>query len=141
MNRLRLPLILLAIAGTACSHVSSSAFRIGDRSYPPHPGTVRISLSREPDAGTSVAIIQVYSSRVGSIEDLVPEMCRVAASLGADYVKIDRVKTLFEQRDETKTSSYECGTDKEKKTCTDTTTETVHEATTQLLGRAFRGVP
>ena len=88
-----------------------------------------------------MAIVQVYSPHAGVIERLVPEMTRVAAGLGADCVKIDRVKTLYETHDESQTTSYECGTEKEPKTCTDTHTETVHDATTQLLGRAFRTAP
>jgi hypothetical protein len=105
---------------------------------PPYRGAVDVRVTREPADGLPLALIQVYSWRKSSIEDLVPEMRRVAAGVGADFVKIDRVRTHFEEREESSTSSYECGTEKEPKTCTETRTDTVHEATTQILGRAFR---
>ena len=138
--KLRGHLLAAALAASAagCSPAIRHSVVLTTAPHPPYRGAVAVGVTREPADGIPLALVQVYSWRKSSIEDLVPEMQRVAAGLGADFVKIDRVRTHFEEHDESSTSSYECGTEKEPKTCTETRTDTVHEATTQLLGRAFR---
>jgi hypothetical protein len=138
MRRRTLPPALLAMMLPGCGTVKHSVFPTTETSFPSHEGRVQVSFTREPEGGTPLAIVQVYRFKAGAIESLIPEMTRVAAGLGADFVKVDRVKTHFDRHDETKTTTYDCGTTEEPKTCSDTTTETVHDSTTQLIGRAFR---
>jgi hypothetical protein len=141
MRRLgTLSAFVLVLAACSAHPVHHSIVPVAEVAYPPYRGPVVVSITREPAEGIPVAIVQVYGGQA-SIERLVPEMSRVAARLGADLVKIDRVKTRFDQHDESTSKSYECGTEKEPKTCTDTRTETIHDATTQILGRAFRKAP
>jgi hypothetical protein len=66
------------------------------------------------------------------------ELVRTAARLGADAVKVDRVSTRYDTVDVDDSVSYECGTDKEPRTCTQTRITRREVATTQVLGRAFR---
>ena len=139
MNRLaRLAAAGLASTFVGCGHVRYSAFPTTDVAYPPHAGEVRVSRTLEPSAAVPLAVLQVYSYKAGSIDRLVPEMTRRAAALGADFVKIDRVGTRFVETEESGSRSYDCGTKEEPKTCSESYTETVHHATTQLVGRAFR---
>jgi hypothetical protein len=142
MTRLRLAsVVVMGAALAGCSTVQHSIVRTTDVAYPPHRGPVAVSVTREPEGGVELAILQVYNSGTIDIEYLVPEMTRTAADLGADFVKIDSIKTRFDEHEEKKTVSRECGTEKEPKTCEDTSTETVYTFTTQLLGRAFRTEP
>ena len=129
---------VLALGTTGCASVRHSVYRTTDTIHQPHRGEVTLSFTREPPAGEPVAIVQVYSLWAAAIDELLPEMTRVAAGLGADFVKVDRVKMRFEDHEESKTESYECGTKEEPKTCSETRSRTVHETTTQVLGRAFR---
>lgn len=135
-------LIVLAVALTACRSggISHSVVALDTSPYPPHEGPVTVSFSREPEGSTPVAIVQVYDGQAGAIKVLVPEIARIAATLGADRLKVDVVKTRFEKSEETKTETYECGSKEEPKKCSDTRTETVQRFTTQLVGRAFRTV-
>jgi hypothetical protein len=133
-----LAVVLTPLLG-ACGSVRHSVVRTSDVTFPPYVGPVRVSLTREPAGGAPLAIVQVYSFQACPIDRLVPEMTRLAGELGADFVKVDRVKTHFDKHEESRTVTYDCGTIQEPKTCSDTRTETVHEETTQILGRAFRG--
>jgi hypothetical protein len=134
--------VVLALGSAGCgASVHRIVVRTTDVVYPVYSGPVAVSFSREPAGGRELAIVQVYRVQAGAIERLVPEMRRAAADVGADFVKVDQVRTRFDEHEESRSNSYECGTNGESKTCTDTTTETVHEATTQLLGRAFRVAP
>src|SRR5262245_14097658 len=97
--------VVLASGLGGCGVVRTSVVRTSEVYYPPHTGPVRVSFTQEPAGGAAFAIVQVYSAKAGSIERLVPEMTRLAGELGADYVKVDRVKTRFETREDSRSVS------------------------------------
>jgi hypothetical protein len=131
----------MAAALVGCSTTAHSIVRTTDTAYPPNRGPVVVSMTRKPERGVELGTVEVHNSFTVDIECLVPEMIRAAADLGADFVKIDSIKTRFDDSQETKTDRYECGTIMEPKTCEETRTDTVVLFTTQILGRAFRTEP
>ena len=92
---------------------------------------------REPEDAEPLGIIQAYRSRAASVEDVIPEFVRAAARAGGNYAKIDDLGVKFEETEETRTVSFECGTADQPRTCTETRTDTVQAATLQVVGRAF----
>jgi hypothetical protein len=139
MNRTLLALVTV-ITVAACSSVERGVLRTASVTYPPHSGPVQVSRTREP-SGVSLGVVQVYGKDSEPIDELMAKLTRTAAELGADLVKVDRVSTRYDAVNEDQTVSYECGTDKEPKTCTQTQTTRREVATTQVLGRAFRTAP
>jgi len=139
MNRTLLALAT-AITVAGCSSIKHGVVRTASVTYPPHPGPVQVSRTREPP-GIPLGVVQVYGTASEPIDELMAELTRSAAELGADFVKVDRVSTRYDPVDEDQTVSYECGTDKEPMTCSQTQTTRREVATTQVLGRAFRTAP
>ena len=139
MNRTLLALAtVITVAG--CSSIERGIVRTSSVTYPPHPGPVRVSRTREPP-GIPLGVIQVYGKALEPIDELMAKLTRSAAELGGDFVKVDRVSTRYDTVDEDQTVSYECGTDKEPMTCSRTETTRREVATTQVLGRAFKTAP
>ena len=129
---------VITVAG--CSSVEHGVFRTASVRYPPYPGPVLVSRTHEP-SGIPLGVVQVYGKDSQPIGELMEELIRSAAALGADFVKVDRVATRFDPVAVDETVSYECGTEKEPRTCTQTQTTRHEVATTQVLGRAFRTAP
>jgi hypothetical protein len=129
--------LVAALSLAGCRSIQQSAFRTAELAYPPYHGPVQVSRTQEP-TGIPLAVVQAYGEGSPSIGTLMAELTHTAAQLGADFVKVDRVATRFDEAFEAETVSYECGTDKEPMTCTQTNTNVMEVATTQVVGRAFR---
>ena len=129
---------VITVAG--CRSVEHGVWRTPGATYPPYLGAVHVSRTREP-SGVPLGVVQAYGKDSQPIGELMDELTRSAAALGADFVKIDRMATRFDPVDVDQTVSYQCGSDKEPVTCTYTQTIRYEVATTQVLGRAFRTAP
>src|SRR5262245_52281348 len=136
MERARGCVLVAAVLGGACQTTTTSLVRTGPARAPAAPDHVQVSV-REPEGAEPLGIIQAYRADAESVEDLVPEFARAAARAGGNYAKIDALGVKFEETEETRTVSYECGTAEQPRTCKETRTDTVEVATLQVLGRAF----
>jgi hypothetical protein len=116
--------------------VQQGVFHTAPVAHPPYHGPVQVSRTHEPE-GVPLAVVQAYGPGA-SLRTLMAKLTQCAAEVGADFVKVDRLVTRFDPVEESESADYECGTEKEPRTCTATSTTRKEVATHQVIGRAFR---
>jgi hypothetical protein len=72
------------------------------------------------------------------LPELVHRFSEKVASIGGNIGVVDSVRTRYELVTRTESYQYSCGDSKSYRTCTGTRTVTHEQATTTVIGRAFR---
>jgi hypothetical protein len=129
----------LALAGSGCSTVRSSAIATGPTRLPPRTGAVGIYVAGEPPHAESLGIVEVHASGdEGNVETLLPEFARRVAGLGGNGAVVDHVIARFAivERLVTETYTYPCG----YFTCTGTRMFPAYEEvmTVTMTGKAVK---
>lgn len=128
-------LTVASLALAACSGTSSSSYRTSEAASGPFRGEVQVYGTFVPPEAEQLGIVEVDS--IEELESAVREFRRRVAELGGDVGVIDRYSTSFEMHQETRTESYNCGTQQQPRTCTRTVTSQRKVATLHLRGRAM----
>jgi hypothetical protein len=97
---------------------------------------VRLTALEVPPQARELGMVRVHADST-DIEDLIERFVHETARLGGDLAKIDSIDTRFEEEEEGRTVSCDCGTDEEPRTCSRTETVSVETATTRH-GRLLR---
>jgi hypothetical protein len=137
MMRRSLTLFVMAAATAACGESITSAFRTTAARPPYLDGPVTVSMAREPADGTTLAIVQVQSDRT-DIDRLMKAFVARVAEEGGNYAKIDEIETATEERTTSETETYDCGTAKKPKQCTESVSTTKQVVVLEIVGRAIR---
>jgi hypothetical protein len=103
---------------------------------PPYAGPVEVSMTREPEHGRLIAIVEVDDGE-GTVDRLMPAFLARVAAEGGNFAKIDDIGMRYEDRTCHTTETYECGTKDKPQKCERSETKTTEVGTFHIVGRAF----
>ena len=91
-----LVLALVALGGSGCSSVGSSAVRTGPLNLPGRSGPVGIYTTTPPPGGRDLGFVEVHAvGDEGVVENLLPVFAQRVADLGGNAAFIERVQAHF----------------------------------------------
>jgi hypothetical protein len=136
MRSAALLVLAAALFAIGCNPVRTSA--VPTKSVRAWSGRVFILAYSPPDDDVEeVGLVQAVGINK-ELPKLIEHFAEKVASIGGNIGVVDSVRTRFEWVTATETYQYACGSSKSYQTCTGTRLVTREQATTTVIGRAFR---